>query len=56
MAEKKSKPSKVGEVIEVEDGSTVTRPDGEAVTVSGGFYVLSQPGTYQVGNEELEAK
>ena len=47
---------KVGDLIEVEDGSTVTGPDGEEVTVTGGRYVLSQPGTYQVGDTEVEAK
>lgn len=50
------KAHKVGDLIEVEDGSTVTRPDGAAVTVSGGLYVLSQPGTYRVGDTEVEAK
>jgi hypothetical protein len=47
---------KIGDSVEVKEGTTVLRPDGEEVTVSGGLYVLTQPGTYRVGDEEMETK
>lgn len=49
----KTKTHKVGEVVKAK---TVTRPDGEEVTVSGGHYVLMQPGTYVIDDEEMEVR
>lgn len=48
-----SKP-KVGDLIKV--SKTVVRPDGEEFTVTGGTYVLTQPGTYVVDGDEIEVK
>jgi len=47
---------KVGDTAEVKEGAAVRRPDGTEVTVTGGLYVYSQPGTYVVGDEEVEVK
>ena len=56
MAESKSKSHKVGETVEVKEGGTVTRPNGEQATVSGGLYVLDVPGTFEIDGEEVTAK
>ncbi|WP_188111428.1 hypothetical protein [Nocardioides antri] len=54
MAEKKStEKAAVGSVWEVPDPARVTRPDGSTVEVTGGQFVLSQPGEY---TEESGAK
>lgn len=50
----KPKAHKVGEVIEV--AASVVRPDGVEVTVTGGPFVLMQPGTYVVDGTEMEVK
>jgi hypothetical protein len=50
-----SKP-KVGDLIEVKEGGVVRRPDGEPVTVTGGSYVLTQTGTYDVDGTEMEVR
>lgn len=48
---------KVGTVVDLGPGEhQVTRPNGEQVTVTGDSYVLAQPGTYRLGEREVEAK
>lgn len=56
MAESKSSKRKVGQTIEVSEGALVVRPDGTEVTVTGGAYVLSVPGSYVVAGDEIEVK
>lgn len=51
MAAKKHTP---GESVHVEEGVVVVRPDGAAVTVVGGVYVLDVPGTHLVGDKAFE--
>lgn len=46
---------KVGELFEVEPGSTLTRPDGSAVVVGRGGHVLDVPGTYTIDGREITA-
>jgi hypothetical protein len=46
----------VGDVVEVEAGATVTRPDGSTATVGKGGFALSTPGTYKLGDREVSAK
>lgn len=51
-----SKGRKVGEVVDVPEGGSVTRPDGSTSVVSGGSYVLDVPGTFVVDGAEVTAK
>jgi hypothetical protein len=47
----------VGSVWEIggDESRLVVRPDGVEVTVTGGLYVLTQPGTHRCGDQEMEA-
>ncbi|WP_134739999.1 hypothetical protein [Nocardioides sp. 503] len=45
----------VGEIVDVERGTTVTRPDGSTVT-AGKSYALDVPGTFRLGDREVTAK
>lgn len=54
MTEKKT--YKVGDVVDVKEGRVVRRPDGVETVVTGGSYVLSRPGTYNVDDTEVEVK
>lgn len=47
---------KVGESIDVVDGSVVTRPDGSENTVTGTTYVLDVEGTFRLGEREVTVK
>lgn len=52
----KAKTQPVGSTWDLGEGEhLVVRPDGEQVTVTG-LYVLTQPGTYRSGDDEIEAK
>lgn len=48
--------AKLGSTIEVPEGAKVQRPDGFGVTVSGGLYVLTQTGSYDVDGQEYSVK
>lgn len=52
----KAATGKVGHAAEVEDGSTVTWPDGNTRVVTGGSVILDQPGTFVIDGREVEAK
>lgn len=53
MAGSKSHP--VGHMLDgLPERVEVERPDGTRVTVTGGQYVLSQTGTYRVGDQEVK--
>lgn len=58
MTETKSnrKTAKVGESVEVKEGAKVLRPDGVEVTVTGGSYVIANPGNYEIDGQEVHAK
>ena len=56
MTESKTKTSKVGTIVDVPEGGTVTRPDGSQSTVSGGSYVLDVPGTFVIDGTEVTSK
>lgn len=49
-----SKKHKVGELVDVKEGSVIRRPDGTQHTSTGGCYVLDVPGTHTVGDEEFK--
>ena len=54
MSEKKK--ASVGDLVDVKEGAEVTRPDGSVSKVTGGSYVLDEPGTFVVDGEEVTAK
>jgi hypothetical protein len=57
MTEKQKKSTaKVGETVEVKEGASVTRPDGSERAVTGGLYVLDEPGTFVVDGDEFQVK
>lgn len=56
MTESKKKTYKVGDVVDVKEGRVVRRPDGVETVVTGGRYVLSKPGTYNLDDTDVEVK
>ncbi|GAB3663494.1 hypothetical protein GCM10027596_26730 [Nocardioides korecus] len=48
-----AKPKVVGTIVDVPEGGKVTRPDGTVSTVTGGSYVLDEPGTFVVDDQEV---
>lgn len=50
------KPSQVGDLIDVADGTVIRRPNGTEHTVSGQTYVLDIPGTFTVGDREVKVE
>lgn len=53
MATAKKK-HKVGDVLEVPEGTEVVRPNGEVHTITGGVYVLDAKGSHRVGGDDVE--
>jgi hypothetical protein len=46
----------LGDSVDVKEGGAVVRPDGVEVTVTGGSYILTQTGTYDVAGSEIVVK
>lgn len=47
-----AKPKPMGTVIDVPEGATIVRPDGSAITVSGGQYALDAPGVHVIDGRD----
>lgn len=54
MSERKN--YRVGDVVEVAEGTVVTRPDLTVRTFTGTQYVCDVPGTHQLGDREVTVK
>lgn len=54
-ADSRRKNFTVGEIVEVERGTVVTRPDGSTVT-AGKSYALDVSGAFRLGDREVTAK
>ncbi len=53
----KPKPKPLGTTVEVAEGARVIRPggtEGDALTVTGGVYVLDAIGTHTIDGHEVE--
>lgn len=48
----KPNPKPVGQVIDVPEGATIVRPDGTAITVTGGAYALDVPGVHVIDGRD----
>lgn len=54
MADRKN--YSAGEIVDVPEGTIVTRPDGSTKTVTGTQYVLDVEGDFKLGDREVSAK
>ncbi len=53
MSAKTKRTAKVGELVEA---GQVVRPNGQPLQVTGGLYVIDEPGVHLVDGDEITAK